>query len=174
MKELKDITGITDHLPHGKDLSGARVEISSSMYNIFSRSLERFKTTDKISSSSKIKERKIQKGTSYLLPNFMLAHGTVYDYRNQTATDIVPYRRVLLDSGALHASYISKDVALVLKKRIDGRAMKTLSRCVVTYGSTGRKERVDLALRLTLRLKPRSEIQGGTVTTWFKVVIVKR
>ena len=120
-----------------------------------------------------MKDEKIQKGTSYVLPNFMLAHGTVYDYRNQAAIDVVPCRRVLLDSGALHASYVSKDVALVLKNRIDGKAMKTLSRCVVSYGSTGRKENVDLALRLTLRLKPRPDIQGdkgGTVTTWFKVV----
>ena len=96
MKERKDIAGIIDHLPHGKDLSGTRVEISSSMYNIFSSSLERFKTTpDEISSSSKMKDEKIQKGTSYVLPNFMLAHGTVYDDSNQTATDIVPCRRVL-------------------------------------------------------------------------------
>ena len=173
MKERKDITGIIDHLPHGKDLSGTRVEISSSMYNIFSSSLERFKTTPEEISSSKMKDEKMKKGTSYVLPNFMMAHGTVYDYRNQTATDIVPWRRVLLDSGALHASYINKDVALVLKDRIDGKAIKSLSRCVVTYGSTGRKENVDLALRLTLRLKPRSDIQGdkgGTVTAWFKVV----
>ena len=67
---------------------------------------------------------------------------------------------MLLDSGALHASYINKDVALVLKDRIDGKAIKSLSRCVVSYGSAGRKEHVDLALRLTLRLKPRSDIQG--------------
>ena len=173
MKERKDITGIIDHLPHGKDLSGTRVEISSSMYNIFSSSLERFKTTPEEISSSKMKDEKMKKGTSYVLPNFMMAHGTVYDYRNQTATDIVPWRRVLLDSGALHASYINKDVALVLKDRIDGKAIKSLSRCVVTYGSTGRKESVDFALRLTLRLIPRAEIQGdkgGTVTSWFKVV----
>jgi len=128
VKEPKDITGIIDHLPHGKDLSGTRLEISSSMYNIFSSSLERFKTTPDESSSSKMKVEKIRKGTGYMLPNFMLAYGTVYDDRDQTFTDIVPYRRVLLDSGALHSSYVSKDVVHVLKERIDKRSHIIINR----------------------------------------------